>query len=180
MANNYYMQKQAAWEQAADAALIKQAAGVVDFIKNNPELVGALLGGTAGAGIGAATSKENRLLGALGGGALGAGVGAGGGYAARWLQDYMADKEAERQALLQYQQADKEAERQSRLQPVNGVPVQPMDQAQTVDVGTPNTGAPIDDLAPTSPLSLTGDAGLGRGKLDPLRAKLFRLAGHFA
>lgn len=79
---------------AEDVELIKQAAGALDFIKNNPELVGALLGGTTGAGIGAYTNKDNRLLGALIGGGAGAGVGAGGGYAARLIKDYIDKNKA--------------------------------------------------------------------------------------
>ena len=62
------------------APFVKNA-GVLDFVRENPALTGATLGGAAGAGIGAyADGYEGALKGGLGGlglgGLLGAGIGA--------------------------------------------------------------------------------------------------------
>lgn len=179
MANNYYMQKQAAWQTAAEDALTKQAAGLADiqrqaveFMQKNPELVGSLLGGTAGAGLGALTAPEDengevstakRLLYALGGGALGAGAGAAAPSAKAWLDKWLAERKGGAVPPLDHAKPEFSPKEISAPQ-------------QEVDTPTPdkaNAPAPEVSEAP----NVTGDEKTEPNNNDPLPGAAKALKG---
>lgn len=75
-------------------ALLAGAGLGCENLPGSRESQGAVIGGVAGAGAGAAISGENRLLGAIIGGALGA----GGGYLIGAHTDWFGDPDAEEEA----------------------------------------------------------------------------------